>query len=166
MSQQTSTDNLLGVYQANCTRYENIIQHRFTLLTLVPAATAASFAVPLFANPTKNLALQNMEFPFGMAGTLLLVGLFMIALINFRDGENIHDRLQAMETILSAHWPLEARQHSTRSQRYAACIIFSVSLGGWACVAFWFVLVGTAIFLALAVVVASFFILYLILLRI
>ncbi len=150
---QTSDNHMTSLYQAHCIQHENLMSRRFSLLTLVPGTTVASFAITLFSNPT-NTSLRNLIFPLGLAGICFLIGLFFVARISLKEGRALSDRIQNIEE----HW--EGRKITSYhedwvfNQENVAGLIFSASFAGWICVALWFVFPGVAIFIA----IISFFI--------
>lgn len=157
MPHQTSDNNKTLIYTAHCTQYENLMTRRFSLLTLVPGATVASFAITLFSNPT-NPSLRNLIFPLGLAGLCFIIGLFFVTRISLREGRAIYARLQDIEEKWEEKKEIPYHEDWVFNQENVASLIFSASFAGWICVALWFVYPGNAIYIA----IASFFIMLLI----
>lgn len=150
-------ETLRSFHQTFSTSYDNIKQRRFSLLNVVPGATVTGFVVTIFSDPTKNQALLNLVFPLGIAGALFVVGLFFVVRVSFHDGEETLRKIQAIEQALGIT-PQSREESPIFNQKNAVGIIFSGAVGGWICLAFWFVIPGFAIFLALAVLLVSGFI--------
>lgn len=150
---QTSNNNMPLIYQAYCTQYENLMTRRFSLLTLVPGATVASFAITLFSNPTIT-SLRNLIFPLGLAGICFLIGLFFVTRISIKEGRAICNRIQKIEEKWEGRKETPYHEDWVFNQENVAGLIFSASFAGWICVALWFVFPGIAIFIS----IISFFI--------
>lgn len=136
-----TNDNLTSIYQAHCKQYENLMTRRFSLLTIVPGATVASFAITLFSNPT-NSGLTNLILPLGLAGTCFIIGLFFVARISLKEGRVIYDKILDIE----ARWGEGETRYQDGwlfSQQNVASLIFAASFAGWICVALWFFLGST-----------------------
>ena len=138
-------ENLRSIYQAHCTQYENLMSRRFSLLTIVPGATVASFAITLFSNPT-NSGLSNLIFPLGLAGICFLIGLFCVARISLREGKSFYNRIQQMEIEMGGDKRTSFHEDWLFNQENVASLIFAASFAGWICVALWFMLGSTAAF--------------------
>ena len=151
---QTSDNHMTLMYQAHCTQHENLMTRRFSLLTLVPGATVASFAITLFSN-TANTSLRNLIFPLGLAGICFLIGLFFVARISIKEGRAISHRIQNIEEDWEGKRITFYHEDWVYNQENVAGLIFSASFAGWICVALWFVFPGTAIYIS----IISFFIL-------
>lgn len=146
-------DSITSIYQAHCTQYENLMTRRFSLLTLVPGATVASFAITLFSNPTIT-SLHNLIFPLGLAGICFLIGLFFVTRISIKEGRAIYTRIRDIEKKWEGREETPYHEDWVFNQENVAGLIFSSSFAGWICVALWFVFPGSAINIA----IASFFI--------
>lgn len=162
MTKQPTNENITSIYQAHCTQYENIMTRRFSLLSLVPGSTVAGFAITLFSDPTKTASLKNLILPLGLLGSIILLGLFFVARVSLREGKVVYNRILEIET----DWGMQEKplhEDNIFNQENVACMIFSVSLAGWICVAFWFVFPGTAIYIAAISFILSLIISYTIL---
>jgi hypothetical protein len=153
---ESPQQDLNSLHDTYCTWYNNIVERRYTMLKLVPASTVISLVVPMFSDPTKNQALLNLVLPFGLAGALFIIGLFFVMSVSLEDGEKVLARIHDLEDRLMLQgkaWVHLREEHAVN--RMATGFIFSIALAGWICVAFWFVIPGFAIYLALAVGVVS-----------
>jgi archaellum biogenesis protein FlaJ (TadC family) len=150
-STKPTDEHITAIYQAHSTQYENIMIRRFSLLTLVPGSTVASFAITLFSDPSKTPSLKNLILPLGLFGIVFLISLFIVARISFREGKIIYDRIQKIEKSWNTP-PRTPHEDGLFNQEIVASIIFSISLAGWVCVALWFVFPGTAIYISIVLV--------------
>ena len=155
---QKDKENIRAIYQAHCTQYENLMTRRFSLLTLVPGSTVASFAITLFSNPSKS-GLSNLIFPLGLAGICFLIGLFFVARISLREGKSFYNRIQQMEHEMAGVERTSLHEDWLFNQENVASLIFAASFAGWICVALCFVL-GSS--LAITTSIILFFIILLI----
>ncbi len=156
-------EHITTVYQTYCAQFESIMSRRFQLLTLVPTSTVASFAITLLSDPSKNASLRNLVLPLGLAGTCFLIGLFIIARINLREGSILYSRIRHIEESI---WQMPARmphEDDLFNQKIVTSVLFSVSLAGWICVALWFVFPGVALYISITSTIPLFVVSYILL---
>jgi hypothetical protein len=150
-----SDEELRMVYQQLCTSYQNIAEFRSKLLALLPFVTASSFVATMIGDPSKSLPLARLVLPFGLFGALVTLALFLYEVDNLKRSTLLTAQGRTLEKAMHLLGPFTPGPSSLFNTRNAAGLIYSTTFAGWICLALWFALPGTAIYVSLLVFVIS-----------
>ncbi len=150
-----SDEELRMVYQELCTSYQNIADFRSKLLGLLPFVTTSSFVATMIGDPTKSLPLARLVLPFGLLGALVTLALFLYEVENLKRSALLTAQGRTLEKAMHLIGPFTPGPSSLFNTRNAAGLIYSTTFAGWICLALWFALPGTAIYVTLFVFVIS-----------
>jgi hypothetical protein len=136
------------------TSQDNSRSLRAGLLSLIPSITFGGTALTLFAAQT-NQILQNLTFPLGIGGIVVVSGLFIIALDSTMRSERLSEMIRDLAKELGKPFPATS-SNPVINTRTAIGILYSITVSGWICLALWFVTPGYAPLISLvALFIAS-----------